>query len=77
MKYAFDPQDILSYFEKIVSVPSPVGYYVQMNPVIQQLAAELGETVAFDNKHTAYLTLEGEDNSKTVLVGAHLDTLGM
>ena len=77
MKYTFDPQDILSYFEKIVSVPSPVGYYVQMNPVIQQLAAELGETVAFDNKHTAYLTLEGEDNSKTVLVGAHLDTLGM
>ena len=27
--------------EKIVNVPSPVGYYVQMNPVIKQLAEEL------------------------------------
>ena len=77
MYYGVDPQDILRYFEAIVNVPSPVGYYVQMNPVICRLAEELGETVTFDHKRTAYITLEGEDNSKTVLVGAHLDTLGM
>lgn len=77
MKYNFDPRDILAYFEKIVNVPSPVSYYVQMNPVIEQLARELGETVTYDHKNTPYITLEGQDNSKTVLVGAHLDTLGM
>ena len=77
MKYNYDPKDILNYFEKIVSVPSPVSYYVQMNPVMEQLAAELGCAVTFDHKKTAYITLDGQDNSRTVLVGAHLDTLGM
>ena len=77
MKYTYDSQDILRYFEKIVNVPSPVGYYVQMNPVIKQMAEELGVTVWHDHKSTAYITLDGKDNSKTVLVGAHLDTLGM
>ena len=43
----------------------------------QKLAEELGENVWHDNKGTAYITLDGEDNSKTVLVGAHLDTIGM
>lgn len=77
MKYTYDSQDILRYFEKLVNVPSPVGYYVQMNQVISQLVEELGEHVWHDNKSTAYITLDGEDNSKTVLVGAHLDTIGM
>ena len=77
MKYTYDSQDILRYFEKIVNVPSPVGYYIQMNPVIKQLAEELGVTVWHDHKSTAYINLDGKDNSKTVLVGAHLDTLGM
>ena len=77
MKYTYDPQDILHYFETLVNIPSPVGYYVQMNPVIGKLAEELKATVWHDNKGTAYITLEGEDNSKTVLVGAHLDTIGM
>lgn len=77
MKYTYESQDILNYFEKLVNVPSPVGYYVQMNKVISQLAEELGQSVWFDNKSTAYITIDGEDNSKTVLVGAHLDTIGM
>ena len=57
MKYTYDSQDILRYFEKIVNVPSPVGYYIQMNPVIKQLAEELGVTVWHDHKSTAYITL--------------------
>lgn len=77
MKYTYDSNDILKYFEKLVNVPSPVGYYVQMNQVIRQMAEELGESVWNDNKNTEYITLEGEDNSKTVLVGAHLDTIGL
>ena len=48
MKYTYDSKDILNYFEKLVSVPSPVGYYVQMNEVIHQMAEELGETVWHD-----------------------------
>ena len=60
-----------------METPSPVGYYVQMNPVIEEIAKELGYEVTYDNKSTAYITVEGEDNSKTVMVGAHLDTIGL
>ena len=77
MQYSFSVQDIIDYFRKLVSVPSPVSYDVQMKPVMEQLAQELGYTVTYDNKGTAYITLDGCDNSKTVLVGAHLDTLGL
>ena len=77
MRYCFDTQDILDYFQRLVKVPSPVSYDIQMKPVVEQMAQELGYTVTYDNKGTAYMTLDGHDNSKTVLVGAHLDTLGL
>lgn len=76
MKYNIDEKYLIDCFNKIVSVPSPVGYYVKLNPVLEQIAKELGKTVTYDNKSTAYITLDGQDNSKTVLIGAHADTLG-
>lgn len=77
MEIKADREYLINCFKRIINVPSPTGYYVKMNPVIEELANELGICVTFDNKSTAYITLEGEDNSKTVMVGAHLDTLGM
>lgn len=77
MKYQVDREYLLNCFEKIISVPSPVGYYRLLNPVLEQLAKELGYSVTFDNKKTAYITIDGQDNSKSVLVGAHADTLGL
>ena len=77
MKFSIDEKFIVDCFTDIVKTPSPVGYYVKMNPVIEEYAAKFGKTVTYDNKSTAYITLDGEDNTKTVLVGAHLDTLGM
>jgi len=77
MKYSYDPMYTVSTFERIVNTPSTVSYYRDMNPVIVDIAASIGCEVTFDNKSTAYITLEGQDNSKTVLVGAHLDTIGM
>ena len=77
MKYPFDPSFTLDCFREVISVPSPVGYYVQMNPAMEKLAARFGLDVTYDNKSTAYITLDGEDNTKTVMIGAHLDTIGM
>ena len=77
MKFEFDEKFFKSCFQEIIDVPSPVGYYVQLNPVIEKYAALFGEKVTYDNKSTAYITLEGEDNTKTVLIGAHADTIGM
>ena len=77
MNFNFDIEFFKGCFKKVIDVPSPVGYYVKLNPVLEKMAEELGERVTYDNKSTAYITLDGEDNSKTVLVGAHADTLGL
>lgn len=76
MKFKPDIQFFKNIFSNIIGIPSPVGYYIKLNPVLEQHAKDLGESISFDNKCTAYITLEGEDNSKTVLIGAHADTLG-
>ena len=77
MKFEIDQQYTLDCFKRLVNVPSPVGYYVQINPVVVEMAKELGLEVTFDNRRTAYITLDGEDNSKTVMIGGHLDTIGL
>lgn len=77
MKFQIDEKYLIDCFQTIVNTPSPVGYYVQLNPVLERIAADLGYTLTYDNKSTAYLTVPGEDTSKTVLLGAHADTIGM
>ena len=77
MKFQFDEQFLLDCFRKIVNTPSPVGYSHLLNPVLEEYAAMFGCAVTYDNKETAYITLDGQDNSKTVLIGAHADTIGM
>ena len=77
MKFNVDSNYLVNCFREIVSVPSPTGYYVKINPVLKRYAEELGCEMTFDRRNNAYVTLEGEDNSKTVLVAAHADTVGM
>ncbi|MBR4017244.1 MAG: peptidase M42 [Oscillospiraceae bacterium] len=77
MKFTIDDKFLLDCFQEIVNTPSPVGYYPRLNPVLEKYAAMFGHTVTYDNRSTPYITLEGEDNSKTVLIGAHADTLGL
>ena len=77
MYYEFDQQFQIDCFRELINVPSPVGYDILMNPVLEKYAAMFGCPITYDNKGTAYLTLEGQDNSKTVMVSAHLDTLGL
>ncbi|MCI8837315.1 MAG: M42 family metallopeptidase [Hungatella sp.] len=77
MEYKIDNEFVLKCLEEIIGTPSPVSYYEEINPVIEKYAGMFGQKVTYDRKHTAYIAIEGEDNSKTVMVGAHLDTLGM
>lgn len=77
MRFEINEQYLLKCFERIVNTPSPVGYYAKLNPVLEQLADDLGFHVTYDRRGTPYITLEGHDNSKTVMIGAHADTVGM
>ncbi len=77
MNYNIDKKYMIDMFKRLVDIPSPVSYYDEINPEMEKIAQELGVTYEYDRKHTIYYVLDGQDNSKTVLVGAHLDTLGM
>ncbi len=77
MYYNHDEQFNLDCLRELINTPSPVGYDILMNPVLERYAAMFGLAVTYDNKGTAYITVEGHDNSKTVMVSTHLDTLGL
>jgi len=77
MRFALDEQYLLKCLEDLLHTPSPVSYGVHINPLLERYAAELGYTLTYDRRGTSYITLDGEDNNKTVLLAAHWDTLGM
>jgi putative aminopeptidase FrvX len=77
MKFTVDKPYLLQCFKDLVEVPSPSGYSVQLHPVLERYATELGLSMTYDNKDTPYITLDGEDNSKTVMLSAHADTIGL
>lgn len=77
MKFEIDTKFLLDCFQEIVSTPSPVGYSRELKPVLEGYARDLGLPFHYDNKNTFYMTLEGTDSSKTVMVGGHADTLGL
>ena len=63
--------------EEFINTQSPVSYYEEVYPVVIKWAKKYGYEVTYDRKRTAYITIDGEDNSKTVCIGAHLDTIGL
>ena len=77
MKFQIDMDHFLLTFRRLVDTPSPVGFYPLMNPLLEEMAHELGQEIVYDRRSTPYMILEGQDNSKTVLVGAHADTIGL
>ena len=76
MMFQPDMQYLVDCFRRIVDTPSPVGFYTLLNPVLKREAEQYGLTLIFDRRGTPYIELEGQDNAKTVLVGAHSDTVG-
>ena len=77
MKFDIDVGFLTDCFMDIVSVPSPLGYSRLLDPVLEKYAERFGEKMSRDRRGTPYITLGGEDDSKTVLVGAHSDTIGL
>ena len=67
---------LLKTMQALIDTPSPTGYYVKIKPVLEKIAEELGYTVSYDHRDTAYIKVEGTDPSKTVCVSSHADTLG-
>lgn len=77
MKFNVDSKYLIDCFKEIIAVPSPTEFYVRLNPVLKKYAESLGHEMTFDRRNNAYITIDGEDNSKTVLISAHADTVGL
>jgi putative aminopeptidase FrvX len=77
MEISVNREKLVQLCKDFIDVPSPVSYYDQIHPFLEEKAKEYGYEVTYDRKRTGYITLEGEDNSKTVCMGAHLDTIGL
>ncbi|MBF0580572.1 M20/M25/M40 family metallo-hydrolase [Erysipelotrichaceae bacterium RD49] len=73
-----DANRLVGLMEGLINTPSVVGYYPQIHEYLEVFAREYGYTVTYDNRHTAYIYVEGENpGQEAVVVGAHLDTIGM
>lgn len=67
------------YFEvatKLLTTPSPSGYYKEIMQVVKGYAEELGGEFQLTNKGCGIITVKGKDSSKTLGLSAHCDTLG-
>ena len=42
MKFQIDEKYLIDSLERIMNVPSPVGYYTKLKPVLEAMAKELG-----------------------------------
>ena len=71
-----DTSFLIDTMRRLIQTPSPVGYYAETKPLLEEYAKNLGYPIAYDNRDTAYISVIGEDKSKTVCVSAHADTLG-
>ena len=77
MEYHVEETTIEALTRMLIETPSPVSYYEEIHPLMERLAKKYGYTLTYDRKRTAYIRVEGEDTTKTVCVGAHLDTIGL
>lgn len=63
--------------KKIFSIDSPSGYYFNVTEEVRKIVEELGYHFERIEKGCGIITVDGRDNSRTVLLSAHVDTLGL
>lgn len=72
-----DPVRLRDLTEELVGVDSTVGYYPEIHEFLSRRLGRMGYEPFLDNKATMYVRVPGRDRSRTVCVGAHLDTIGL
>lgn len=67
---------ILSLLKELLDTPSPTGFTRDIMKRIEQEASNLGVSLTWNEKGGAILTVPGQDNSHTIGLSGHVDTLG-
>ena len=69
-------EELFSIAKKIFAVDSPSGYTHTVIDLLRTMAEDLGYSFETTRKGCGVITIEGRDNSRTVAMSAHVDTLG-
>ena len=77
MEIKVNREQLVKDMKQFIDTPSVVSFYELIHPVLEKRAKQSGYEVTYDRKHTAYIKVPGEDHSKCVCVGAHVDTIGL
>ena len=71
-----DMKEIIKELETLLNTPSPTGNTQKANDFVKGLFDGIGITVHSTNKGALIATMEGHDNSRSVTLSGHIDTLG-
>ena len=66
----------LDFLSQILLTDSPSGFSKNVMTLIEKQAIDFGYAFEYTHKGNGIITIEGLDNSKTVGLSAHVDTLG-
>lgn len=75
--YSAYQQRLLDTAKQVLACDSPTGFTGNVLALTQSLAQELGYSTSVSRRGALCITVDGEDNSRTVGCFAHMDTLGL
>ncbi|WP_438349749.1 M42 family metallopeptidase [Paenibacillus sp. FA6] len=67
---------IINFLQKLLNTPSPSGFTAHVMKWIEEEAKALEVPLTWNQKGGAILTVQGHNNSRTIGLSAHVDTLG-
>ncbi|MBD7967055.1 M42 family metallopeptidase [Paenibacillus gallinarum] len=76
MSIQINEEYTLQLLDKLLNTPSPSGFTHHIMEFIEAEVSRLGFSYERNAKGGTIITLPGEDNSRTIALSAHVDTLG-
>lgn len=76
MKNQIDKDYLVRTMQRILDIPSPSGYTKKVMEEIKSMTNELGFDFEYNQKGGGIISLAGKNNTKTIAITAHVDTLG-
>ncbi|MEW4369028.1 M42 family metallopeptidase [Paenibacillus kandeliae] len=76
MSITMNREYTLSLLQQLLETPSPTGYTHHLLTTLHEEALKFGVQAEYNHKGGLILTLEGQDDSRTIALSGHVDTLG-
>lgn len=76
-KTLFKPEKIVSSLVNLLEITSPTGYTKRVIEYLEKEINKIGYPIEITQKGNLIVTVDGKNNSQTVGLSAHVDTLGL